>query len=896
MKIKDILSIDLSDDIKTVIDLEDVSETEIQSEIENYIFTEGLAKKYVDFVATFTSNIKETGVWISGFYGSGKSYFAKLLGYLLSNRRIDGTPARDRILQRFTGLQDEAIIKNSLARLKTENCRVVFLDVSKQDASKGLAFMFFRNFLKSLGLPENEHGFFLYQLMINTQQSNINDIINQNLGKNWSDFKTGLVAYAKAIKTIYLQQGNNASDYDHLMLTILRDIDQFSAARLKEELSNYLQFNQGEKIIFLFDEASEGLNQQKFSLLDLDGISEALSALGGQVWLIAIAQEKLDEVINNSQINRAQLRRVTDRFKTKIHLEATEVDAIIRNRLLKKKEDAIIKLTENYRKNSGQITDHAALNATGITKTDTLDSYLTYYPFYKYQFNLLQTFLFGTQGHASTKAAARGLIITTYDILKREVADQELFDTATGWQIAKQAQPQPPVRVVNRYDQAERILRENKSSISGRELLETIYFLSQAEVVATQSNIIKSFINNPDHFHQVQAEITKALNDLVAAKILFSANNAYRITSDLEQRLLDEMTGFSVLGYVKKNYILSVYKSAVFIKTLAQITDGNLPYNFYITTDSDDELTHPPLKALKLKLKSVYTMSDDRPADLEALKVQSQNEKDLIWLVPDNSSFPEMDRLIDEIKRFTYLEDKYKNPQVEEVPILRSFSTVKREKENRLRDLVEQSLQKATSIYLFNSIQLDKENWHSTLQSQQRKVIQNVYHRRLGSQLRDEVAGKVIKEATQTRLHTYFSGPDFQFFNEQGDFIGENLKAAAEILSKIRNTFVKGTTLEKDLAQPPTGFAFGTVISTLAALMRAGKIMAKYNGTEKFSWRDEGVSGLFTAAREFRKASFKALGKSLSAQQKNEIVTALQGLKFEEQIGKKIDWNAFDFD
>ena len=72
MKIKEILTIDLSEDIKNVIDLEDISEKEIQAEIESYIVTDGLAREYADFVGTFTSNILETGVWISGFYGSGK--------------------------------------------------------------------------------------------------------------------------------------------------------------------------------------------------------------------------------------------------------------------------------------------------------------------------------------------------------------------------------------------------------------------------------------------------------------------------------------------------------------------------------------------------------------------------------------------------------------------------------------------------------------------------------------------------------------------------------------------------------------------------------------------------------------------------------------------------------
>ena len=150
MLIKDILTIDLSEDIKNVIDLEDVSEVAIQSEIENYIITDGLAREYSDFVSTFTSNILETGVWISGFYGSGKSYFGKLLGYMLSNGKIGGTPARDRIIQRFSGINDEALIKNSILKLDAYKCRVVFLDIAKQDTTKGLSFTLFRNFLKSL--------------------------------------------------------------------------------------------------------------------------------------------------------------------------------------------------------------------------------------------------------------------------------------------------------------------------------------------------------------------------------------------------------------------------------------------------------------------------------------------------------------------------------------------------------------------------------------------------------------------------------------------------------------------------------------------------------------------------------------------------------------------------
>ena len=897
MKIKELLTINLTEDIKNVIDLEDVSEAEIRSEIENYIVTDGLAQDYSKFVSTFTSNIMETGVWISGFYGSGKSYFGKLLGYLLNNRSIAGTPARDRILNRFTGISEEALLKNELAKLNKEKCRVVFLDIAKQDTSKGFSFALYRNFLKTLDLPENEHGILLYQLLIGSKKTNIHELMQEKLSVKWSEIKTRLLQYAKATKDLYLAQGHSEIDYNGLMITIRRDMDQFSASRLKDELQHFLQLSPDEKIVFLFDEASEAINQKKFSLLDLEAVSEALSALRGKVWTIAIAQEKLDDVINNANVSKAQLTKVTDRFKTKIHLEATEVDVIIRQRLLNKTAKGTQNLKDHYAKHAGKINDHAALNGTGISRTDTETSYLTYYPFYSHQFNLLQNFLFGTKGYASTKVAARGMIITTYDILKREMQEKEIYQTVTGWQITKQALPQPDVRLVNRYDNAETILRNNHSPVSGRKLLETIHFLTEAEVVpATLANIVKSFIADPDEFHKVQGALEKALADLVEAKILLLAGNIYRITSDIEQRLLDEMNGYIVQNYIKKKQLVASYKAAALLKQSARIADGGLEYDFYITTDNDDELTNPALKCLKLKLASVYNISDDRGAYIDSLRAKHQDDKDLIWLIPDGKAFAEMDKLIEEIERISYLEQKFTNPQSDEARIVRNFD--KENKERRLKNLVEESLQNSTAIYLFNLLQLTPDTWQATLQSQQRNMIQNVYHKRLAAQVAkgDEVAAKMIKEATPTKLQAYFHGPDFQFFDSHGNFVGSALKVTEEILYLIRNSFVDGATLEKELVKPPTGFVFGTVMATLAALMRGGKVMAKHNGSEKYSWRDEGVSGIFATAQEFRRTSFKAIAKSLTAQQKNEIVMLLQGMECEEHTKRKIDWNVNDFE
>ena len=897
MLIKDILTIDLSEDIKNVIDLEDISEMGIQSEIESYIITDGLAKEYASFVSIFTSNIKETGVWLSGFYGSGKSYFGKLLGYMMSNRLINGTPARDRILQRFTGIDDEALVKNSIAKLNSINARVVFLDIAKQDTSKGFAYALFRNFLKSLELPENEHGFLLYSLMCDASYSNPADFVQDKLGASWHELKSNRTTYFPKIKDIFINLGNSEADYNNILTTIRREIDEFSAAKLKDELNNYFKSVKDEKVIFLFDEASEAINQKKFTLLDLEGLSESLSSLAGNVWTIAIAQEKLDDVINNSNINKAQLTKVTDRFKTKIHLEATEVDVIIRSRLLKKNDAAIAKLIEHYQNNSGKIADHSGL--VGVSKTEDVDSYVTYYPFYQNHFGLLQNFLFGRQGYASTKVAARGMIITTYDILKHEIQKEKVFNITTGWQIATEAQPQPPVRLVNRYTNADTVLKNEKIDLPGRKLLETIHFLTEAEIAPTSlSNIVRSYIKSPEDFHTTQTIVSKALDVLVESKILLLSNGTYRITSDIEQRLLDEMNQYPVQIFKKKQQVIAAFKNAAFIKSLGKINDSNTSYDFYITSDNDDELTNPALKQLKLKVKSLYSFDNNSYEIIEQLKTQYQNDKDTIWLAPDISHFKEIDKLLDEVERIKFLEEKYSNPNADEGPIVRAFQAERSSKENRIKELVEQSLMEGHSIYLYNTAQLDKNNWQNTVNGLQRQVVQNVFSQRLSAQLSDAIAERIIKEGNNNRLHTFFTGQgaDFQFFDALGNFVGENLKPAEQILYKIRNTFVDGSTLEKDFEQPPTGFGFGTVISTVAALIRGGKIMAKYNGFDKFSWKDEGVAAIFSTAREFRKTSFKAISKSLTTKQKTDIVKPLQDLECETHIGKSIDWNTNDFD
>lgn len=897
MKIKDILTIDLSEDITNVIDMENLQEEELLSEIENYIVTDGLAEEFDKLADVFSGNVKETGIWLSGFYGSGKSYLGKLWGYILSNPDILGTAARERILQRFSGINNEAIIRNDIMALSSKNFMVVKFDIAKQNTNLGIALTMMENFLKSLNIPENAFGIMLFHMMMEAKYTNVNKYVADKCGKDWSQERKNLMSYYKVVKEIFLANGNSESDFEAVKDTVEKDREHYSAAKLKEELELFLSVQSDVDIVFLFDEASEAINQKKFTLLDLEGVSESFSAIKGRVWTMAIAQEKLDDVINNSNISRSNLTKMTDRFKTKIHIEATEVDVIIRNRLLKKTDAGKTVLEVNYSNNSGKITDTAMLSGNGLTKTDSKEDYATYYPFYQYQLQLMQNFLFGKKGYTSTNVAARGMIISAYDILKKEMQNENIFATVNAWQMTKQAQPQPPALLVNRYEGAERVLNDKNIKISGRNLLETIHFLEDADSAPTTlGNIIKAFISLPDDYFKIEKDIKEALKELVEARILILNENQYRITSDIEQRLLDEMNEFSVQSFVRKGFLVDYYKKSSFIKSASSVVEDGIKYDLYVTTDLDDEITSPVRKNLKLKVKSIYTISDDRNADITEVKNTYQNQNDLIYIIPDNSQFTEIDKLITEIKRIDYIVDKYQRTDIEEAQYIRNFASIKETKEEALRNLIEKAFVYGTIVYLFSLYLLTESNVTTMLSDQEKALVKNVYTKRLSTQLKEDTALKVIREANDSKLHSYFAGKDFEFFDANGTLIGDKLRISEAVLDLMKNTFVDGASIENKLLDPPTGYLYGTVVSAVAALMRGGRIIAKFNGSEKFSYRDADVDNIFKSATNFRKASFKGISRSLSATQKNDIVVVLKDFDVVDRNGKNVDWNTNDYD
>lgn len=896
-KINEILTLNLHEDIKNVIDLEDLSETETQYEIESYIVTDGISENLSLFIGKYTSNIKETGVWISGFYGSGKSYFGKMLGYLIDNPSINGTSARDRFLPRVKGIKNENFIESDIRSLDAINSRVVFLDVAKQNTDNGLAFTLFTNFLKNLGFREDIYGYMEFELYISGELNDFEKYVRELFSKEWSELKKSNREVARAMRQVYAKMGYSDDEYNDTKNVYENAIGNFDANKLKEEIEKYTVKFKDETIVFIFDEASEAISQNKFSLLDLEGISESLSSLSGKVWTIAIAQEKLDDVINNANVNKSQLTKVTDRFKTKMHLDSTDVDIIIRGRLLQKKEQYFKELVTFYNKNNGEISDATNLNSSFPTKTESAEEFATYYPFHKYQFSLLQKFLFSSNALVATQIAARGMIITTFDVLRKQMRDESLFAFTTAHNICTEAQTAPPTDLGIKYDNAKKVLKNANSQLKGDLLLKGIHFLNESELVsATVENITKTYISDLKSYYETKPMVEEALSLLVEAKILLLSNNNYKITSDLESKMLEEMKDFDVELYIKKRELVTYIKKTGLFSAVASINDNDLAYKFNILTDLDDDISASNNKHLRLTAYSLFNINGERQDFVEGIKMDTQYDKNLITLIPSNTYFAEIDKLIGEIRRYNFMEDKYANDNDKDKrQIIREFSIIKEEKEKDLLGRIEDAYATGSLVYMYDEELLNRDSFKGTINEVQRKLINNTYTKRLSTQLSESIIPKLLNEKTNDKLNRYFSGNDFKFFDENGNFIGDHLKVVEEITSKITG-FTDGKSIEMELSGAPWGYGYGTIVTTLAALFRAGRLVVRHNAHEYFSYSDRSVHEVFTTSNRFKAASFKSLSKTLNSAQKNQLVQTMIDLKFYEHTGKKVDWNTNDFE
>ncbi len=646
----------------------------------------------------------------------------------------------------------------------------------------------------------------------------------------------------------------------------------------------------------MIDEVSEAIMQKKINILDLEGVAESLAALGRAVWTIAIAQLQLDDVITSTNVNRSTLTKIIDRFRKRINIEAEEVDTIIRKRLLAKTTEGNELLQDYYKKNSGKISDITNVVGTGLKKTTNAATYADYFPFYEHQFKMLQYFLFGTQKLVKTQVGTRGMLISAFDVLKKEsVSDCDIHTHVNAAQLCRQAEEATKASLKIRYTQADEHLSDmNLQFVKGCEMLQTIHFLTESGGKTTVENICRAYVNCPDDYYKVLEEVKNACKKLSDDEILILSADEYRITSETQQRIFEMMNSHNEPAYHIKSEITKQVKQLPLVRQSQSLTVDTVNVSFAITSDGDQSFSNNASQGMKVVFHDILNVKPSLGEYVDKVKEDTQSNKDIISVIPLPKYASEIQSLCENILRINHIQN-VPNLTQEEKKVVQEIANTLEDKTRQLEQLVTKSYSEGVLVYLYNTSILTEQTALNVIHTTEGMMYSNIYTRRLNGTLKDSLALQLLKVSNDRLQGVIGQVPDFLFFDTSGQFIGDQLPVVTEIMAQI-TSYKNGADLERDLGAAPTGYSFGTVFSTLAALFRASKVIIKYGGQDYHSWQQQGATEAFASSRNFQKASFKAVTRSVSYNERRDIVDPLKDCRYKELTGKTLSYNMNDFE
>lgn len=421
MEIKDIFVRPIDRSLEGVIKADALDDATVKQELDEYVVTDELKKHFAKFFHAYADSIgKDTekmGVWISGFFGSGKSHFLKILSYLLENREIDGRHAVD-FFDADRKISDPMVIAN-IHRSESIPTDVILFNIdaksSKQQGEDSLLDVFIRVFNEMRGycgaLPyvaELER-----KLDEKGRYQEFKDRYIESTGSAWVDDRDDfdflhddVVDVLTSMKFMSEEAARNwcekADQRGNRM-----SIEDF-AERVKKYLDSR---GRDSRMVFLIDEVGQYVSQDPDRMLNLQTITEQLGTkCKGRAWIVVTSQQAVDTITKMDKFFRQDFSKIQGRFDTRISLSSADADTVIKKRILEKTEAGTDALTAFYEGWENEIQN--LFHFTGEVEHKLYknkEDYAAVFPFVPYQFSLLgQTLTEVRKSGASGKHLSSG--------------------------------------------------------------------------------------------------------------------------------------------------------------------------------------------------------------------------------------------------------------------------------------------------------------------------------------------------------------------------------------------------------------------------------------------------------------------------------------------------------
>lgn len=919
MQIKELFADDVTRDIPPVVYFHEQSPERLAAEVSEYIVTggypeghpsqrrvpRGIHEEYVRLLEAIVKELEKRGgpelpnAWISGFYGSGKSSFAKLLGLALDGVALpDGRSLAEVWLARnMSPRANEMRAAWKKLRERIDPVSVVFDVGTVARDGEHIHAAALRQVQQRLGYcPTNS---FVADFELALERDGL-----------WSKFEETAVATLNAPWQEVRQKHMAVEDFSLVMHRMFADkypeptawFDSRAGGRARTEspeevvaaIRDMLAFRRPDATLFLvIDEVSQYVLSNSDRVDRLRGFATALGAgLKGRAWLLALGQQQLEEQSDESFLVWAK-----DRFppQLRVHLATTNIRDVVHKRLLHKTPVASQRLAELFDKHRADLK----LYAYGCDNV-TSDEFVEIYPMLPGQIELILQITTALRTRSSRSQgddhAIRGLL----QLLGELFRDQKLAEKPVGSLVTLDAvyEVQHTALDSDVQNSMSRILAQctaNEDALLVRAAKAVALLELIQDVVPTDAKLVAQCLYDRIDRGNNTAEVKEALEALRARNLVaYSEKEGYKIQSAAGEEWERERRDVGAPRETISEMVQESLKLQLAEPDKPRLAGRPFPYKGFFSDGrrADDVTLVDPREDACVVIDYRFLPKDDRT---ESTWIRRSNEAALqdrlVWVSGDTD---DLEYLARELAKSRGMVKKYE-PRTESLQVARRILLT--QERARGEDLQRKFNAAVNAAWMSGRMYFrgraitptDHGDAPSTaLHSAGTRILPDLFPHFVATQV-------TPTEALQL-LAPELAGPSPKFL--PGDLgildldSGRYVPACSGVVPTRIAEHIRaeggtgGTALLAFFGRPPYGYTPNVVKACVAGLLRAGKIRIQPEGSAEITgFRDAGVRDLFEKDLTFKRANiFPAGDDDIGVAARNKICRF-----FETRLGHQMD-------
>ena len=662
MRLQNIYKSDINRDINGVIKVAQDDEQSIVQELSEYIITKELRRHFNTFLNHYERSLEQPtdkiGVWISGFFGSGKSHFLKILSYLLSNKTVGGKKAVQYFSDKFDDPMMFAQLENCV-RVPTET--ILFNIDSKSPLTKdktAILRVFAKVFYEHQGFYGNDLKVAKLEQFIEksgkTEQFRASfEGIN---GGTWEESRDSFAFFEDDIVEAMSEALGMSETAARNWFNGEEEIE-LSIEQLVKEIREYIDSKGKDyRLMFMIDEVGQYIGSDSDLMLNLQTIVEEIGTkCGGRVWVMVTSQEAIDSI---TKISGDDFSKIQGRFNTRLSLSSSSVDEVIKKRILAKTDSAQQLLIQQYDKNNQVLKNlftfsNAVLDLKGYSGEG---EFVETYPFVPYQFRLMQNVLAEIRKHGNSGKHLSGgerSMLSGFQEAAQAIQDRDeyalvpfylFYDTVHTFLESSIR------RVIDRCQNA----ADNHDGIEQADvnILKLLYLVRYVDDIKANVDNISILMADDIRTDKVSTRLTiqQSLDRLVSQNYVSRAGDTYTFLTDDEQDIAREIKNTPVDSAIITKAISDIIFGKLFVSKKFKYGKYDFPYDQRIDETVIGQLTG------SIALHFITVASEIYSTDDSMFLMRSATDNEVIVVLAESQ--PYFKELEDAMKIRRYVKSK----------------------------------------------------------------------------------------------------------------------------------------------------------------------------------------------------------------------------------------------